>query len=58
LLVGTLCVDSTDPFSTICKFLVSVLALHGLILDMRFQYAPNGLPLREWLLHGTKDERG
>jgi len=35
-----------------------VLALHGLILDMRFQYASNGLPLREWLLHGTKDERG
>jgi hypothetical protein len=56
-----LCVDSTDPFSRLNnfgKFLVSVLALHGLILDMRFQYASNGLPLREWLLHGTKDERG
>jgi hypothetical protein len=35
-----------------------VLAPHGLILDMRFQYASKGLPLREWLLHGTKDERG
>jgi hypothetical protein len=49
-----LCVDSTDPFA-ICQFLVSVLAPPGLILDMRFQYASNGLPLREWLLHGTKE---
>jgi hypothetical protein len=32
-----------------------VLAPPGLILDMRFQYASNGLPLREWLLHGTKE---
>ena len=37
------------------SFLVSVLAPPGLILDMRFQNASNGLPLREWLLHGTKE---
>ena len=42
--------NTKNPQKTICKFLVSVLALHGLILDMRFQYASNGLPLREWLL--------